>query len=60
MNLFKYYSILIINPLELEIKHLKRKINKPFSLTKNIDKKYLSILESLLLKHYKNYYKLNK
>ena len=59
MNLSKYYSKLIITPLELEIKHIKKNINKKNNLTKKIDKKYLSILQSLLINYYKKYYNLN-
>ena len=60
MNLSKYYSLLIITPLEKEIKFLKRKINNKYNPTKELDKKHLAILQQILKKYYKNYYYLHK
>ncbi|MBQ8892660.1 MAG: hypothetical protein IJ068_07355 [Bacilli bacterium] len=56
MNLYIYYSNLIIEPLEKEIKYLKRRINKKINLTRNLDKHNLVILQTLLLDFYKRYY----
>ena len=58
MNLYTYYSILIIEPLEKEIKYLKRRLNKKINLTKKSDKKKLLYLENLLLTYYEKYYKI--
>ena len=58
MNLYTYYSILIIEPLEKEIKYLKRRLNKKINLTKKSDKKKLLYLQNLLLTYYEKYYKI--
>ena len=60
MNLFKYYSFLVIEPIEQEIKKIKKRINKKINLTRDIDKKYLSILQNDLLKYYEKFYNLKE
>ena len=60
MNLSKYYSLKIIEPLEKEIKFLKKRINKKINLTRDIDKKCLLNLQNILLNHYKIFYKIKK
>jgi len=60
MNLSKDYSNLVITPLEQEIKYIKKRLNKKYNPTKELDKKYLSILQKDLNEYYKKYYELFK
>ena len=59
MEIKKYYYNLIIMPLELEIKAIKKKLNKKINFTREIDKEYLSKLQTMLHYYYQRYYELN-
>ena len=60
MNLAKDFSNNIIEPLEIEIKNVKRKINKKLKLTREINKNQLQLLQNLLIKDYQIFYKLQQ
>lgn len=59
MNLSKLYSNLIIEPIEKEIKNLKKDINKNIFMTKKNKNILFNKLNNLLIFCYKEYYKLN-
>lgn len=53
MEIIYLYFKLVIEPLENEIKIVKRRLNnKKISLTRDIDIKYLEKLEKLLFTYY--------
>ena len=59
INYKKNYFITIITQLELEIKDLKKKLNKKINITKEQDLEHLNKLQIILQEYYKKYYELN-
>ena len=60
MNLNTYYSILVIEPIEKEIKILKCRLNKKINIRRKSDQKKLTILKKDLLDYYKFFYQLKE